>query len=173
MEVTEDMDKAITTLTELIMVDTTKVDTTKVDTTKVDTTKVSTQNQPLREGIELNATNFDLSYGLMNWIMNLNAIGGIDYNQNPPVPPPVGPQAGGNAVGAGNASAGNGQATATGTAIAQAPPGGFAAAIGTSIAISTPFGDHTFGNGQSIASGRKWTTSLRCSNNSKTKLINE
>ena len=66
MEVTEDMDKAITTLTELIMVDTTKVDTTKVDTTKVDTTKVSTQNQPLREGIELNATNFDPSYGLMN-----------------------------------------------------------------------------------------------------------
>merc|ERR1712135_41181 len=32
MGVTEDMDKAITTLTELIMVDTTKVDTTKITT---------------------------------------------------------------------------------------------------------------------------------------------
>ena len=60
---------------------------------------------------------------------------------------------GGTAVGVGNANAANGNAQATGTAVARAPPGGFAASIGTSIAISTPFRDFAFGNGRGVVVG--------------------
>jgi len=76
-------------------------------------------------------------------------------------PPPnaaAGPTSGGsgaNAAGIGSGTANNGNAQAVGQAIAQAPPGGFALSIGTSIALSTPFGNHVIGLGNGIAIGRK------------------
>ena len=79
-------------------------------------------------------------------------------------PPPnaaAGPTSGGsgaNAAGIGSGTANNGNAQAVGQAIAQAPPGGFALSIGTSIALSTPFGNHVIGLGNGIAIGRKWIT---------------
>ena len=78
----------------------------------------------------------------------------------PPAPAgPAGPDGGDNtstAIGGGSASANNGNAQATGQAIAQAPPGGIALSIGTSIALSTPFGNHAISLGNGIAVGRKW-----------------
>ena len=78
-----------------------------------------------------------------------------------PVSRPVGPTNGngngndGFAAGIGNANVVNGNAVATGQAIAQAPPGGFALSFGTGIALSTPFGDHVISLGDAIVIGKK------------------
>ena len=62
---------------------------------------------------------------------------------------------GGPSIGFGNGGAGNGLATGTGVGQAQAPPGGFGAALGVGGAIATPFGNLAIGQGQGVAVGRK------------------
>ena len=45
----------------------------------------------------------------------------------------------------------SGQAVGTGTGIVDAGPNGFGVALGVGGAIDTPFGTHTFGQGNSVA----------------------